>query len=181
MPTIRVDGNDPLAVYAATAEARRIAVEEGRPTLIEAMTYRIGPHSTSDDDSKYRCAEPPEPGYANERAYWEARSPIVRFGAFLRARGLWDSDREEQLRTAARAEAIGALNAAKKVGRPTVEKLFTDVYDSPPWILREQQQALAQHMRRHAPHYAEWDWGSARQHASDVYAKEMAAATTDYV
>ena len=52
MPTIRVDGNDILAVAAATHEARRIGLEEGRPTTIEAMTYRIGAHSTSDDDAK---------------------------------------------------------------------------------------------------------------------------------
>ena len=53
MPTLRVDGNDVLAVYAATAEARRIAIAEGTPVLLEAMTYRIGAHSTSDDDTKY--------------------------------------------------------------------------------------------------------------------------------
>ena len=59
MPSIRVDGNDILAVYKATQEARRIGVEEGRPTMIEGMSYRINSHSTSDDDSKYRRAEPP--------------------------------------------------------------------------------------------------------------------------
>ena len=87
MPSIRVDGNDILAVYAATARAREIAVREGQPTMIEAMSYRINSHSTSDDDTKYRREESPEPGYDSERAYWEARSPILRFGKYLAAKG----------------------------------------------------------------------------------------------
>ena len=57
MPCIRVDGNDLAAVYAATKEARRIAVDECRPVIVEAMTYRVGHHSTSDDSTKYRSAE----------------------------------------------------------------------------------------------------------------------------
>lgn len=54
MATIRVDGNDVLAVYNATKEARRLCVEENKPVLIEALTYRVGHHSTSDDSSAYR-------------------------------------------------------------------------------------------------------------------------------
>jgi 2-oxoisovalerate dehydrogenase E1 component alpha subunit len=65
LPSIRVDGNDILAVYAATAEARRLGIEEGKPTMIEGMSYRINSHSTSDDDSKYRRAEPPVEGCAS--------------------------------------------------------------------------------------------------------------------
>ena len=57
MATIRVDGNDVLAVYNATKEAKRLCVEEKRPVLIEAMTYRIGHHSTSDDSSAYRSKQ----------------------------------------------------------------------------------------------------------------------------
>jgi 2-oxoisovalerate dehydrogenase E1 component alpha subunit len=52
MPCIRVDGNDLAAVYAATSEARRLALEESRPVLVEAMTYRVGHHSTSDDSTR---------------------------------------------------------------------------------------------------------------------------------
>ena len=85
MPSIRVDGNDIFAVYAATQEARRLGIEENKPTMIEGMSYRINSHSTSDDDSKYRTAESPEEGWDSERAYWEARSPIIRFGRYLQA------------------------------------------------------------------------------------------------
>lgn len=95
--------------------ARQIAVEQGRPSLIEAMTYRIGAHSTSDDDSKYRRPESPEAGFDSERAYWDARSPIIRFGSFLEARGLWSAEEEEALRKVERARSIKALNDAEKV------------------------------------------------------------------
>lgn len=109
LPTVRVDGNDLLAVYAATQRAREIAMSEvsrysayramklliptlisqEKPCLIEAMTYRIGAHSTSDDDSKYRTAASPETGWDSERAYWESRSPIIRFGRWMQVS--WNS------------------------------------------------------------------------------------------
>jgi len=114
MPTIRVDGNDLLAVYAATAAARAIGAEQGRPTLVEAMTYRVGAHSTSDDDSKYREPSAPEEGWDDERSYWEARSPIVRFGRYLHQRGCFSGADEERMRRALRKEAIAALSAAEE-------------------------------------------------------------------
>ena len=155
LPTIRVDGNDILAVYAATLEARRIGVEESRPTMIEGMSYRINSHSTSDDDSKYRRSEAPVEGYVDERAYWEARSPILRFGKYLQAKGWWDSAREEELRKASRKRAITALNDAEQVPNPHIKHLFTDVYDEAPWILEQQQAELKDHLERYAEHYAE--------------------------
>jgi len=155
MPCIRVDGNDILAVYAATLEARRLAVEMGTPTLIEGMSYRINSHSTSDDDSKYRRSEPPEPGYEDERAYWEARSPIVRFGRYLGDLGLWDAAHEEELRKASRARAIKALNDAEQVPNPHVKHLYTDVYDELPWMLAEQQSELKDHLQRYRAYYPE--------------------------
>src|SRR5690554_5199753 len=71
MKAIRVDGNDIFAVYAATQEARRIALEEGEPVLIEAMSYRMAGHSTSDDPTGYRTKE--------EEAQWRAKDPMARF------------------------------------------------------------------------------------------------------
>uniref|UniRef100_A0A7S0LCF9 2-oxoisovalerate dehydrogenase subunit alpha n=1 Tax=Coccolithus braarudii TaxID=221442 RepID=A0A7S0LCF9_9EUKA len=153
MPAIRIDGNDLLAVYAATQRAREIAIKEGRPTLIEAMTYRIGAHSTSDDDSKYRRSESPDPAFANERAFWEARSPIIRFGRYLESRGLWSAEREEELRKVERARTIKALNDAEKVPQPHPRDLFTDVYDEPNWLLEMQQAQLKDHLQRYASHY----------------------------
>ncbi len=153
MPTIRVDGNDVLAVYAATLEARKIALEEDTPVLVEAMTYRIGAHSTSDDDTKYRNPDSPEEGWDSERAYWEARSPIVRFGRYLHSRGMFNVRMEEQLRKQARKEAIATLNRAQAADKPHVQTLFSDVLDELPWNLSEQQSELVQHLENYAQHY----------------------------
>ena len=119
---------------AATAKARQICIEEGRPTLIEAMSYRIGAHSTSDDDTKYRTEHAPEEGWDSERAYWEARSPIIRFGRYLNAKGWWNAQMEDHLRVVARREAIDMLNQAQGSDKPAARHLFTDVYDASPWI-----------------------------------------------
>lgn len=93
MPGVRVDGNDVLACYAVMAEAAQRARSGGGPSLIEAVTYRMGPHTTSDDPSRYRSAE--------EVDQWAARDPIARFEAYLRTVGVW-SDRLAE-RTSARS------------------------------------------------------------------------------
>jgi 2-oxoisovalerate dehydrogenase E1 component alpha subunit len=100
------------------------------------MTYRVGAHSTSDDDSKYRTEESPGAGWDSERSYWEARSPIVRFGRFLHTKGWFTVGDEENIRRAARREAIDALNRAERVGKPSSQHMFTDVWDEPPPVLR---------------------------------------------
>ena len=153
MPVLRCDGNDLLAVWVATRRAREIALEEKRPVLIEAMTYRLGAHSTSDDDSKYRTAESPVAGWDSERAYWEARSPVIRFGRYLQARGCWSVQEEEQVRKAARRDAISALEAAEVAAKPEVHQLFSDVLDQESWMVREQREALNAHLRTYGDHY----------------------------
>jgi len=157
MPSIRVDGNDILAVYAATKEARRLAVEESKPTMIEGMSYRINSHSTSDDDSKYRRSESPQPGSVDERAYWEERSPIARFGKYLINLGWWDMAHEEELRKTYRRRAIKSLNDAEQLPNPHIKHLFTDVFDDAesgmPWHLTEQMEELRDHLDRYKEHY----------------------------
>jgi len=153
IPTIRIDGNDTLAVIVATQRARHISLVERRPVLIEAMTYRLGAHSTSDDDSKYRNPHAPEEGWDSERAYWEARSPIVRFGRYLHAKGWWNPQMEDDLRKSSRAHAVSALNTASAATKSPVTKLFSDVYDELPRSLQQQQDALIEHMQRYQDHY----------------------------
>ena len=160
MPSIRVDGNDIFAVYAATQEARRLGIEENKPTMIEGMSYRINSHSTSDDDSKYRRSESPQLGAAvDERAYWEERSPINRFGKYLINLGWWDMAHEEQLRKHERQHAIKALNDAEALPNPHIKHLFTDVFDEKPgeplpWHLEEQMADLQDHLDRYREHYS---------------------------
>jgi len=117
------------------------------------MTYRIGAHSTSDDDSKYRKHDAPEEGWDNERAYWEARSPIIRFGRYLHSKGWFNVQLEEQIRKAARKEAIACLNQAQATGGPKVHTLYSDVYDELPWMLVDQEAALREHIERYKDHY----------------------------
>jgi 2-oxoisovalerate dehydrogenase E1 component alpha subunit len=84
-----VDGNDVWAVFNATAAARKLALERGAPVLIEAMTYRIGHHSTSDDSSAYRSKD--------EVEQWRAKdNPINRFRKYLEAKGWWSAEEEKE-------------------------------------------------------------------------------------
>ena len=123
--------------------------------MIEGMSYRINSHSTSDDDSKYRRSVSPVEGYTDERAYWEARSPIMRFGRFLARKGWWSEEYEQELRTASRRRAIKALNDAEARSNPHIKHLFTDVFDKLPGHLKQQQSELKDHIARYSEHYAE--------------------------
>ncbi|MBA0571713.1 hypothetical protein Golob_002088, partial [Gossypium lobatum] len=95
--SIRVDGNDALAMYSAVHSARHMAINEHRPILIEAVTYRVGHHSTSDDSTKYRPA--------NEIEWWRmARDPVTRFRKWIEINGWWGSEAESQLRSSIRSQ-----------------------------------------------------------------------------
>ena len=88
MHALRVDGNDLLAVRKATADARKLAIEKSCPVLIEAMSYRVGHHSTSDDSTRYRSI--------SEIKHWQDLfDPIQRFRAYMEDRGWWDADQEQ--------------------------------------------------------------------------------------
>ncbi|HKJ95857.1 MAG TPA: thiamine pyrophosphate-dependent dehydrogenase E1 component subunit alpha [Gammaproteobacteria bacterium] len=143
--SIRVDGNDLLAVYLATREARRQAVEDGVPVLVEAMTYRLGAHSSSDDPSGYRSRD--------EEEKWRAYDPIARIRHFLEARDQWDAARDDALRERYRTEIVEAMKAAEKVPAPPLSDLIEDVYDTPPWHLKEQLAALQDHVRSNPDAY----------------------------
>jgi pyruvate dehydrogenase E1 component alpha subunit len=86
---IQVDGNDPLAMFVATQKAKERALKGEGPTIIEALTYRLGPHTTSDDPTIYRKDE--------EVAYWEERDPITRFKIYLINKGLWTEEKDEAM------------------------------------------------------------------------------------
>ncbi|CAI5995810.1 unnamed protein product [Closterium sp. NIES-64] len=133
--SVRVDGNDVLAVLRVVKEARARVVETGKPILVEAMTYRTGHHSTSDDSSRYRGA--------GEMAHWRTqRDPVTRFRRWLERRGWWDEEREKAARDTARDEVIAALEAAEKLPKPPLSDLVSDVYDVIPLHLQEQERAV---------------------------------------
>ena len=128
----RVDGNDLLAVHAATRRARaRAAAGEG-PTLIEAVTYRLEGHSTSDDPRVYRPEALVEP--------WRRRDPLLRLGAFLERRGALTEAARRALAEEAKEEIQRAVAEAEALPpRPPLETLFADVYAEP---LRQQREQL---------------------------------------
>ena len=97
MSTVRVDGNDVFAVYNATRAARELCLRENRPVLIEAMTYRIGHHSTSDDSSAYRSVD--------EVAYWHQKyHPITRLARYLMDKGIWSEEKENEWKNDSRKQ-----------------------------------------------------------------------------
>ncbi|MFV0625399.1 3-methyl-2-oxobutanoate dehydrogenase (2-methylpropanoyl-transferring) subunit alpha [Sphingomonas sp. ac-8] len=140
---LRVDGNDALAVYAATRWAAERARTNQGPTLIEHFTYRAEGHSTSDDPSQYRSAE--------EATAWPLGDPIARLKAHLVAIGEWDDERHATMDREVAEEVRAAQKEAEKNGvlghglHQPLDSLFDGVFEDMPWHLREQQaQMLAE-------------------------------------
>jgi 2-oxoisovalerate dehydrogenase E1 component alpha subunit len=127
----RVDGNDLVAVWAATRRARQRAAAGEGPTLLELVTYRMEGHSTSDDPRAYRPAEVVEP--------WKRKDPIKRVQKLLMARGLLDATGDTALHEGVRLEILTALREAEAFPpKPPLETMFEDVYAEPGWAQREQ-------------------------------------------
>ena len=144
MPGIRVDGNDILAVLQVAQEAiDRARAGEG-PTLIEALTYRVQGHSSSDDPSVYRNPEEP--------AEWEKRDPLNRMRGYLKQRGLYDEAWEKELGARHNQAITDAMTRSDATGTPPVESMFDDVYETLPWNLREQRDYLMAQPRTKSPH-----------------------------
>ncbi|BBN81543.1 3-methyl-2-oxobutanoate dehydrogenase [Pseudoalteromonas sp. A25] len=143
--TIRVDGADALAVFAATQAARKIAVENGEPVLIESIAYRLGAHSTSDDPSGYRSKE--------EEAAFKANCPIERFRKWLLKQGWLDEKEDEAAKDKIREDILAAVKVAEKVQKPALEELVSDVYDTPIPALQKQYEELKEHIKQHPDAY----------------------------
>ncbi|HLM75424.1 MAG TPA: thiamine pyrophosphate-dependent enzyme [Polyangiaceae bacterium] len=134
VPSVRVDGNDVLAVYSVVTEAVKRARGGGGPTFIEAVTYRIGAHSTSDDPSRYRSQE--------EVDMWMKRDPMLRLRKHLEVRGLFDEAKDLELEQKLQAQIAEAIAAVEPLGPPARETIFDDVYAELPWHLAEQREQL---------------------------------------
>ena len=143
--TLRVDGNDVFAVRAAMREARRIALEgDCRPVLLEAMSYRVSHHSTSDDSFAYRARVEVED--------WKRRdNPITRLRKWMENEGLWDEEKERETRSEIRKEVLEAFNAAEAEKKGPLINLFSDVYEE----LTEESQAQVSQLRRIMEKYPE--------------------------
>ena len=131
MPGIQVDGNDLFAVYAVTKEAVDRARAGGGPCFIEAVTYRIGAHTTADDPTRYRDAK--------EVEEWRQRDPIDRVRRYLVARGLWSEAEEEKLQEELSAEIEAAIEAVEKMPSPDPDHVFRYTFAEMTPQLKEQQ------------------------------------------
>jgi len=132
----RVDGNDVLAMYVATQEAAEHARQGRGPTLLEALTYRLGSHSTSDDPTSYRDEAHVAP--------WRDRDPLDRFRTYLADRGLLNLEEDAALEKKIDQDLKALIKEVEKVPPPALETLFEGVYKDMPWHLQEQfEEAMA--------------------------------------
>ena len=134
MPGVRIDGNDVLAVWQTTYEAAERAREGGGPTLIEAMTYRLGPHHSLDEPAKYRTDD--------EVAAWADpdRDPIARYRRWLEDEGLLDAALFAEIQSETHEEMSEIADGVRGLEPPPVENLFEWVYEGPtPELLHQQR------------------------------------------
>lgn len=130
----RVDGNDFFAIYDAVKKAKEICLKGEGPVLIEAMTYRRGAHSTSDDPTVYRNHE--------EEEKWKEKDPVLRLKRYLIVQGKWSEEEESALKKKIEEEVTEAIEIAKKTENPPLRSLVEDVYADIPASLEEQFQEL---------------------------------------
>ncbi len=127
---VQVDGNDVLAMYSATAEALDRAKKGEGPSMIEAYTYRLGDHTTSDDAKRYRTED--------ELKSWVKKDPLKRFKAYLSDKGIWTEDWEKELTEKARQEVAKAVEEAEATPPLKPEDIFVHTYAEMPLHLDEQ-------------------------------------------
>ncbi|KAB1650434.1 thiamine pyrophosphate-dependent dehydrogenase E1 component subunit alpha [Pseudoclavibacter endophyticus] len=130
MPSVRIDGNDVMAAYAASRTHLERIRQGGGPAFIEAMTYRMGAHTTADDPTKYRTSE--------EEAYWRQRDPIDRLERYLRAQGTGD-DFFDAVEQAAKAYALEIRDGTLALQSPPRTVIFEHIYSEPHPLVDEER------------------------------------------
>lgn len=145
--TIRVDGNDIWAVREATKKARELALKDGgQPVLIEAMTYRVSHHSTSDDSFAYRAKVEVED--------WKRRdNPIIRLRKWMENKGIWDETKERETRESTRREILREFAKAENEKKPPLRSMFEDVYEEMTEDHKAQMAQLKDHLDRYPEEY----------------------------
>ncbi len=138
IPSVRVDGNDVLAVMAATRMAVDRARRGGGPTFIEAVTYRMGPHTTADDPTRYRDA--------NELEDWAGKDPIARLKSLLERKGLLSEELEAGVSAKADAVAKEMRAGCISMAEPEPMDIFKHVYSTPNSVLDRQQDHYSRYL-----------------------------------
>jgi pyruvate dehydrogenase E1 component alpha subunit len=130
IPSVRVDGNDAVACYAVTRWAADRARSGQGPTFVEALTYRMGAHTTSDDPSRYRSAD--------EEEHWRRRDPIDRMTAYLTAIDELPEAFGAQLASDADALGVRLREQVRAMGRPATASMFEHVYATPHQVVADE-------------------------------------------
>ncbi len=136
---LQIDGNDLLAVVQTVKEAAQRARSGGGPTLIEALTYRMGAHSSSDDPTRYRPEE--------EKHQWEKVDALARLRMHAKWRGIWTDEAEKEVWDDAEKAVAQMIADCERWPPPPVESLFDDVYERMPEALREQKDEYLQFLK----------------------------------
>lgn len=147
MAALRIDGNDIFAVHAAIRDAREYALKHNEPVLIEAMSYRQGHHSTSDDSLRYRSAK-------EVQAFADSSDPLVRFQNFLKNHYGMNDETFSSIENDEKSAVIDAMRQAERKPKPGLESLFSDVYCELPPSLESQQKQLYEHIKKFPSQYS---------------------------
>lgn len=143
MSGVRVDGNDIFAVYFQTMEGLDRARKGEGPTLIEAMTWRYGAHTTADDPSKYR-------DQSQSAIIRENRDPLLRVERFMKANNLWDEDWVMKVKEETATEVEQAVKDMESYPKPNINDLFDNVFEKPTWTIAKQKEEYFQLIGREA-------------------------------
>lgn len=146
MATIRVDGNDLFGVYNATKAARELALNEMRPVLIEAMTLRVGHHSTSDDSSAYRSVD-------EVRSRDKRDNPTLRLRKYMTKRGCWSEEHEEIWAKESQKMVMEAFANCEKTKRAPITTMFDHTFDKMEPHLQRQFKEMNEHIRQNPDHF----------------------------
>jgi pyruvate dehydrogenase E1 component alpha subunit len=130
---VQVDGNDILAVYSTMKQALERA-RNGKPVLVEAVTYRMGPHTTADDPTKYR--------ENSEVAEWQAKDPLSRMKAYIMEKGIWNEEMDQLEYKVADQQVSEDFELAANTPKSNVKEIFELVYEQKTSQLREQQNSV---------------------------------------
>jgi pyruvate dehydrogenase E1 component alpha subunit len=123
MPTVQVDGNDLFAVFRASRDAIERARAGGGPSFIEAVTYRLGDHTTADDARRYRDAK--------ELEFWQGKDPLIRLRLLLEKKGRWSEAWQREIEEKAKATVADVVKAAETIEKPTTEDIFDSTFAAP--------------------------------------------------
>lgn len=137
MDCVQCDGNDIFAVVKVMRDAIKRAREDKRPTFIEALTYRLGDHTTADDARRYRDEK--------ELAGWKNRDPLARLGNYLRKKKLWDDKKEAAIQERAKAEISAVVERAEHIAAPHANDFFNSMYAELPEHLKTQRDTMQTH------------------------------------